>query len=152
MCDAACSVSSYWSPLGHGSGDIEEQCAAEAESQQNTPTNRIRKTHGSPFSKRTPKNIYPLLARINVLFLDTLSLTRQPVLFRRKGVNTPPPPRSEKRMCVPLAHAQIFATVHTHACQITDVCADRIHTYNTSLGVYNLYSPTYAYSYSHYCC
>ena len=87
MVDAACSVS-YWSPLGHGSGDIEEQCAAEAESQQNTPINSIWKTHGSPFSSRTPKNIYRLLARINVLFHESCLVDP---LFGRKGVNTPTP-------------------------------------------------------------
>ena len=50
----------YWGPLGHGGGGVEEkqQHPAEAESQQNTPTNRVWHSHASPFSTRTPKNIY----------------------------------------------------------------------------------------------
>lgn len=63
----------YWSPLGHGGGSIEEnqQRPAEAESQKNTPTNRVWHSHASPFSTRTLKNIYRSDRYKNILFLDS---------------------------------------------------------------------------------
>ena len=88
---AAAACVSYRSPLGHGWGDVEEeQCEAEAESQKNTPTNRIWQTHGSPFYSRTPKNIYRLSASPDSSILmfssSKLSSVWQDPIFRRKGV------------------------------------------------------------------